>query len=73
MFHLGKSTKPVASKYSAFEEGIKARFIDKIESLQNLDRNMLFIKITNGFSFESSNNKAIDTFYSKLNENFYLQ
>ena len=63
-----KALNSVASKYSAFEEGIEAKnLIDKIESLQNLDDNNVIYKNYKWiFPFESSNNKAIDTFYSEI-------
>ena len=63
-----KALNSVASKYSAFEEGIEAKnLIDKIESLQNLDDNSVIYKNYKWiFPFESSNNKAIDTFYSQI-------
>ena len=63
-----KALKSVASDYSAFEEGIEAKnLIDKIESLQNLDDNSVIYKNYKWiFPFESSNNKAIDTFYSQI-------
>ena len=58
----------VASKYSAFEEGIKARdLIEKIESIQNLDKeNVIYKNYKWIFPFESSQTKIIDTFYSKV-------
>ena len=63
-----KALNSVASDYSAFEEGIEAKnLIDKIESLQNLDDNSVIYKNYKWiFPFESSNNKAIDTFYSQI-------
>ena len=50
------------------KEGIEAKnLIDKIESLQNLDDNSVIYKNYKWiFPFESSNNKAIDTFYSQI-------
>ena len=63
-----KALNSVASKYSAFEEGIEAKnLIDKIESLQNLNDNSIVYKNYKWiFPFESSNNKAIDLFYSEI-------
>ena len=63
-----KALNSVASDYSAFEEGIEAKnLIDKIESLQNLDDNSVIYKNYKWiFPFKSSNNKAIDTFYSQI-------
>ena len=63
-----KALNSVASKYSAFEEGIEAKnLIDKIESLQNLNDNGIVYKNYKWiFPFESSNNKAIDSFYSEI-------
>ena len=63
-----KALNSVASKYSAFQEGIEAKnLIDKIESLQNFNDNSIIYKNYKWiFPFESSNNKAIDSFYSEI-------
>ena len=63
-----KALNSVASKYSAFQEGIEAKnLIDKFESYQNLNDNSIIYKNYKWiFPFESSNSKAIDSFYSEI-------
>ena len=69
-----KALGKVASKYSAFEEGIKARdLIEKIESMQNLDKkNVIYKNYKWIFPFESSQTRIIDTFYSEVKRKTFI-
>ena len=63
-----KALNLVASEYSAFEEGIKAKnLVDKIESFKNLeDKGVIYKNYKWIFPFESSNNITIEKFYSEI-------